>query len=273
MGFFDGVLICTDLDGTLLDENRQISRENQEAIAHFKAEGGKFTFVTGRLPCTAKRQWEMVRPNAPFGCGNGAAIYDYESGAYIWCQTLPEEAAQLAEAVRQAVPGVGIQYYSPDRVYFASENHLMAGMRARNGLPNLVCECARFPEQVIKILFGCEAELVPAVEQILKQHPLADRFDFIRSEPTLFELLPKGACKGAVLPRLAEHLGISPRKIVAVGDYYNDVSMLQQAGLGIAVENAVPEVKAAADHVTVSNRQHAIARIIRDLEQGILKLD
>lgn len=83
MGKFDGTLFCTDLDGTLLNSKKDISRENREAIEYFKSEGGLFTFVTGRMPYTSMEMYEMVRPNAPFGCINGGGIYDPTKGG-LW---------------------------------------------------------------------------------------------------------------------------------------------------------------------------------------------
>ena len=77
MGKFDGFLICTDLDGTLLRNDKSVSEENRKAIAYFKQEGGLFTFITGRMPYYAAESYEVAQPNAPFGCINGGAIYDY----------------------------------------------------------------------------------------------------------------------------------------------------------------------------------------------------
>ena len=95
-------------------------------------------------------------------------------------------------------------------------------------------------------------------------------FNFEQLEKALYEILPKGISKGSVLPKLAEYLGIDMRRTVAVGDYNNDISMLKSAGVGIAVANATPEAKAAADFVTVSNEENAIAKIISDIECGII---
>ena len=83
--------------------------------------------------------------------------------------------------------------------------------------------------------------------------------------------MPQGVCKGTVIPRLADILGIDMKKTVAVGDYYNDVSMIKAAGVGVAVANAVDEAKAAADYITVSNEESAIAHIIYDIEKGNIK--
>ena len=77
MGKFDGFLICTDLDGTLLRNDKTISPENLQAIAYFKQEGGFFTFVTGRMPFFVSHVYDRIKPNAPIGCINGGGLYDY----------------------------------------------------------------------------------------------------------------------------------------------------------------------------------------------------
>ena len=96
----------------------------------------------------------------------------------------------------------------------------------------------------------------------------AHLFDFIRSERTLYEILPKGANKGTALCKMAELLGIKQERTIAVGDYNNDISMIKAAGAGFAVANAVDEVKAVADHITVSNNESAIAAIVDRLDKG-----
>ena len=118
-------------------------------------------------------------------------------------------------------------------------------------------------------IFGTTSEeTMQALERFLRTHPRADEFDFIRSEQTLFEILPKGTNKGILLPHFEKILGVKKENIIAIGDYHNDIGMLRAAGLGVAVANAVPEAKAAADLVTVSNDEHAIAAIIGGLDSG-----
>ena len=68
---FEGILICSDLDGTLLRADKSVSKENLEAIRYFQREGGRFTFITGRVPEAARKIYEAVRPNAAIGCFNG----------------------------------------------------------------------------------------------------------------------------------------------------------------------------------------------------------
>ena len=270
---FEGILICTDLDGTLLREDKSISKENLQAIEHFKSQGGIFTFITGRMPYFVTNICEAIKPNAPFGCINGGGLYDYSADAYVWHQTLPREAFELVEYAMQMLPSLGYHVNTFKRTYFIAENSSMAEFRRLTGLPNLVCGYRDIDEPIAKVVFGDEdVAVIERLDALLHAHPLADCFDFIRSEKTLYEILPKGMHKGVALQKMCEHLGISMEKTVAVGDYNNDVGMLREAKCGVAVANATAEAKAVADYVTVSNEEHAIAKIIRDIEEGKILL-
>ena len=90
MGKFDGILICSALDGTLLRNDKTISEENREAIEYFKREGGYFTFITGRMYFTARPLYEMVKPNAPIGCINGGGVYDHINNKFLHITTVPD---------------------------------------------------------------------------------------------------------------------------------------------------------------------------------------
>ena len=269
MGRFDGILICTDLDGTLLNSEHRISKENLEAIEYFKREGGFFTFVTGRMPFFVSNMYEAVQPNAPYGCVNGGGLYDHRRQAYIWTREMPRSVMSLIQSVDEHFPGVGIQVNTFHHTYFCKENLTMEQFRAATGLPNLVRNYEDVDEPIAKIVFGSESdEEILEIHDHLFSHPLASNFDFIRSERTLYEILPKGSGKGTSIVQLCRHLNLDPHKTIALGDYNNDISMFQEAEVGIAVSNACPEALEAADYVTVSNDEHAVCQVIRDLEAG-----
>lgn len=269
---FDGILICTDLDGTLLNSKSVVSAENSEAIEYFKSRGGRFTFITGRMPYYARQAYEMVRPNAPIGCINGGGIYDFCAEKYVWTNTLPHRAIELAKYADENIEGLGIQAVCFDKTFFWRENAAMERFRRITSLENFVCSLDDLHEPMAKIIFGDDdPEKMRRVATLLASHPMADSFDFIASEAALYEILPKNTNKGNVLPRLAAHLGIDMSRTIALGDYNNDVEMLRRAHLGIAVANACEEARAAADMITVSNDEHAIAKIISDLDCGKLK--
>lgn len=273
MGIFDGILICTDLDGTLLRNDKSVSVENRNAIEYFQREGGIFTFVTGRMPFYSAEAYRLARPNSPFGCINGGGVYDFEAGRYIWRQGIDARVVELMRAVDAALPDVGIVASTFEHTYFCKENSATVSFRARTRLPELICDYREIREPMAKVIFAtdCEEELMQ-VASLLRAHPLAEHFNFLRSERTFFEVLPSGVDKGVAITHLAEHLGISLKRTVALGDYDNDIAMFRAAGLGIAVANSCQAAIDAADAVTVSNEEHAVARVIYDLADGKYKL-
>lgn len=273
MGKFDRILICTDLDGTLLGSDKRVSAENRRAIEYFTSQGGAFTFVTGRPACITRDIYEMVHPNVPFACFNGGAIYDGAKQEYLWKSILAENSTELVDYVLDNIPYLGIQYNTADDIYFYRDNSASVNFRMITGWPFVEKHHSQIDEPLMKIIFThSDPELLKAAEDKISAHPIAAQFSFVKGASELFEMLPKGNGKWLGLTKLAELLGIDMRRTIALGDYDNDISMLKAAGVGIAVANALEEAKAAADRITVSNDEHAIAVTIDELDRGIIKL-
>ena len=269
MGKFDGILICTDLDGTLYKNDKTISEKNREAIAHFKREGGSFTFITGRMPYYSRDAFNAANPNVPYGCINGGGLYDGAENKYIWTKEISRSVIELIEHIDECFSDVGIQICCFDRTLFARENNTTVRFRHLTGLPNIVCDYRSVTEPIAKVIFCTDDEdKLLSIERALYEHRLSSEFDFIRSERTLFEILPRGVDKGLALRKLSEHLGIEMARTVAIGDYDNDAPMLRVAGCGVAVSNASRAALDAADIVTVSNEEDAVASVIYNIEDG-----
>ena len=269
MGKFDGILICTDLDGTLLKNDKTVSCENIEAIEYFKHEGGLFTFVTGRMPYYVGSILEQIKPNAPIGCVNGGGLFDHIQKKYLWKSVMPDGVLELVKCIDDKFQDVGIQVCTFEKTYFCKENITMKNFRKVTKVENNVCHYQDVKAPIAKIIFGSENndELLE-IKDALSEHPLSDEFYFIRSGRTLYEVLPKGICKGTTVKKLCETLDIDINKTIALGDYNNDIPMLDAARIGIAVSNACPDALNAADFVTVSNEENALEKVICDLESG-----
>ena len=104
MGKFDGILLCSDLDDTLLTTDKHISDDNKRMIEYFKQEGGKFTFATGRIPHGAKLMLKYIEPNAPMVCFNGAGIFDHRTDELLWRMALDDDAVKVMEFVDKNFP-------------------------------------------------------------------------------------------------------------------------------------------------------------------------
>ncbi len=269
MGKFDGILLCTDLDGTLLTEDKRVSDENKRAIEYFKSEGGYFTFITGRITYGARLMLEYVQPNIPIVCFNGAGIYDFDKDELIWGRYLDKDAAKVLEYVESRMD-IGIVVCIDDSVRLCKINKWVEKYFMDENPPFEKIDYRNITEPWKKVLMMLDSDDMNKIKKIIADSEFADTYDYTQSSPNYYEILPKGATKGTGLLRLAELTGIDRNKIIAVGDNENDMSMFNIAKIGVAVSNASDDVKAAADIITVSNEQHAIAQIISDLDNNII---
>ncbi len=271
MGKFDGMLLCTDLDDTLLTDNKQVSEKNRKAIDYFKSEGGLFTFSTGRVPMGARLILEYVVPNAPIVCFNGGGIYDFSENKMLWSRKLDSDAISAVEYVDRRLDFVGIEICTEEKIYFSKINAKVREHQVLEKLPDNDLDYHDIPEVWQKVLFMTEEHELNTVRRTISESPFADKYTFVQSSPWYYELLPKNSTKGDGLIQLGKLCGIDRSHIIAVGDNENDLEMVKMAGVGIAVENAIPIVKNSADYVTADNNSDAIAKVIYDLENGIIK--
>lgn len=268
MGKFDGILFCTDLDDTLLTKDKHVSKENREAIDYFIKQGGSFTFATGRIPYGARLMLDFVTINAPMVCMNGAGIYDAHKEELLWSLTLPPDAIKVVEWVDKTFPFAGIEVCAGENVYFCKSNRVVEEHKQHERLPDLYMDYHDFREDWYKTLFLQEADELPALKQAILSSGFAHQYTFVQSSPNYYEILPRGASKGNALAHLARMLKIPMERVIAIGDNENDLEMVEVAGLGVAVANAIAPLRDAADYITVDHESHAIAAIISALDSG-----
>lgn len=269
MGKFENILICTDLDGTLFNDDKEISDENRKMIEYFKSEGGLFCFVTGRTPKGAALIARAAKPNMPCVVFNGAGIYDFEKKQHIWTTGLDNKAGEVIKLVTDKLPNMGVIVPSDDDVYFCNEN-FMTDMyyKLTVGENKIVKNYWDIGDEWKKVIFADTPERLAEVKAIVDESSYKDKYFYVKSHDCLFEVLPLGINKSSGIKKLKEYCSLENRMIVAVGDGDNDADMLEFADIGVAMENATSAAKEAADYITVSCNEHAIARVISDLETG-----
>ncbi|MCH5209357.1 MAG: Cof-type HAD-IIB family hydrolase [Oscillospiraceae bacterium] len=267
MGIFDGLLLLSDLDDTLLTTDKRISEENTRAIEYFKSEGGLFTFATGRVPIGAKLLLDYIRPNAPMVCFNGAAVYDFNDNKILWSRSLGTEAVKVVEYIDKMFDFVGIEICTADKIYFSKVNNVVMDHQKAEKLPDNFLDYHEVKEEWIKVLFMTEADRLHEIKEAITASPFTKDYSFVQSDPRFYELLPKGVSKGEGLLRLADLLGINRTHTIGIGDNENDIELVRNAGTGIAVENAVEEVKRVADFITVDNNSHAIDAVVNAIKK------
>lgn len=279
MGKFDGVLIASDFDNTMVYTEGAlrsggpvpaISRENRDAIEYFMAQGGTFSVATGRALPSFASVMDGVPMNGPTVLFNGAAIYDFSRREYLVTAFLPDDVRPRIEEVVTDLPQVAVELYHDDNTIHAlNANDVTRRHMHITHAPTIeVGSMDQVPAPISKALFSTEEVHLPELLAYLKAQPWYNDYELVPSAVTLVELTAKGANKGGMVSRLAQLLGVRRENVLCVGDHANDVSMLTWAGEGYAPANAIPLVLDTPGVRRLPDcRENTIAALIRDLDR------
>lgn len=262
-------LICCDLDETLLTStDKSVSPRNREAVQRARAKGVKFVPSTGRgFSSIGKTLRELSLDGAADEYVislNGGAITEIGGEKLLYFEALPRKLAEELFA-RGVGYGIGMQVHTKDETLFYNltekERAFHSGRLEMKEFftPNLDFLKG---QDIAKIVFADPD--IPHLQEIEKElRPILGDVNVTYSSNRFLEFNHKGVSKGQGLLRLAEHLGIPCDETIAIGDNYNDVSMIQTAGLGVCVQNASDEIKVLSDYVTkATHDEDAIAEVI-----------
>lgn len=249
MGKFDGILLCTDLDGTYTHDG-EVCADNAEYVSYFQKHGGLFTVVTGRLyPYIAQLAGPV--PNVPVISHQGCVIYDLRKKEVLEDHKLPKGFDAVNEYILSLGPF--------ETVNMSLLTHTVL---RRKGEP--------FDENAVfyKGVTVCPTREDAALLHASLRERFCDRCDVYFGWSTGVEYLAKGVSKGSALLHLRKRLGSSVKTVYAFGDSESDTTMFSAADVGCAVENASEVTKEAADIVLCNYRNGALAQLIRALDEG-----
>lgn len=259
-------VLVLDIDGTLANSQKDITPATKTGIQAILMKGHPCVLASGR-PAPGMRRYEHELELEKYGgyllSQNGARILASRTGQVIYEKALPLEIMPgLYEFAREN--SCGLATHKGNMVISAFVPDEYVSLEARiNGMP--IQQVGNFGDYVdfksYKCFMTAEGEKAAVLERRL-QSIYGDRAAIYRSEPFFIEIVPKGVDKGDSLRRLMEHMGIPREDVVCCGDGFNDISMIQYAGVGVAMGNAQQEVKAAADYVTATNDEDGIAQVI-----------
>ncbi|WP_159886344.1 Cof-type HAD-IIB family hydrolase [Paenibacillus puerhi] len=238
-------LIALDMDGTLLTEEKTISEENRAAILAAEDAGIKVVFATGRGLQSALPYAVELGLESPLVTVNGGEVWKTPDELLERHTLKAEQVSRMHELAVQYDPWFWA--YSVSGI-FNKENWQDVGK----------------VEEREWLKFGYYTENLESLLTIRDQLEKTDLFEITNSHPCNIELNPKGVSKASGLHRLCELYGIGMSQVIAMGDSQNDIAMIREAGLGVAMGNAQEEVKGLADMVTLSNEEHGVAKIIRE---------
>ena len=256
MGKFSGYLICSDIDGTFYCP--EPDNENMQAVRYFIENGGKFTFITGRMADHLSKKGFLPIINAPVCLCNGGIIYDYATDRILRCSALEFTVQAFLDAIRKAPVSIKQLY-----IFYSDMSH---------------STCYESPEDIseedrkvcpAKLLckFYTEQQADAFKEYALQVPFFKDTF-ISKSWSFGVEFNAMDATKGHALKFIKEYLG-DIHTAVGIGDYENDLPLLQQADLAVAVENAQECLKDIADVIVKHYEQYAMKDLIAYLENKL----
>lgn len=257
------VVLVTDLDGTLLTSEKKISDADAGAINRFRKLGGRFTVATGRTVQTFEQYRTMLDVSMPIIMYNGAGIYDYGKGEFLYTAPLPAEAKAYTAEILADMQELGGEVLRTDGTYvFKNTDYQQLHVSLCNIVPNYM-ELDDIPDgEWLKVLFSMAPEDVPYLEMLARRKNFSG-VGFVQTADILYEMLPEGVSKGAALAKYRQLAGMEDCTFVAVGDFDNDIEMLIEADLGACPSNAEDSVKSRADLVLDnSNDTGAVAELI-----------
>lgn len=265
-------IIALDLDGTLTNSEKIITPRTFDTLMKAQREGVRLVLASGRPTfgiAALANQLQLADYGGYVLSYNGGRIIDWCEKTVIFSQVVDQKLVPILYdfAEKAQLP---IVTYLPDAILASkNEGEYLAEEARINGMPVVVAQ--NFVEEAMQIAGGSTKFLIPGEPELLIQlesemkAALSEQMEVFRSAPFFLELPPKGIDKAQSLQRLLTHLGLERESLMAFGDGFNDLSMIQFAGQGVAMANAVEEVKSIADFVTTSNEEDGIAHALEQL--------
>lgn len=264
-------LIASDLDGTLLDSNSRLSDRTRRTLAAAAEQGIVILPATGRPGCAVPDEIRKLPGVRYIMTSNGASVYDMQTGQNVYevnlgLDRITEIRARLADFdvwTEISISGISYvegKYYNNVSAYISNEHTQHYLTDTRTPVESLDEVMLADRDHLEKICFFFKDEEIK--KQAMTAFGHMDGVDAVDAVKTNFEISDRNATKGEALKAMAGLLGIPMNATAAFGDGMNDRTMIMEAGIGFAMENAGEDVKAAADHITLSNDDDGVASAI-----------
>ncbi len=260
-------LIVLDIDGTLLNSQKIITEKTKEYIKKATEKGVQFVIASGRPPTGIFPLAKEIGLDKTNGY-----ILAYNGGTCINCETMEVlyetfiKHTEMPTIYKYAMEhNIPLMTYKDDLLYISTEPTKYIEIEVKNS--SLIKRKSEdfnvdidfdFP----KVLYTDHGEVLDQHESAIKE--LLPNLEVFRSCPHFLEVCPKGTHKATGIKQITEILGIKQEEVIAIGDGFNDVSMIEFAGLGVAMDNAHDDVKAIADYVTASNDEDGVCKVIEE---------
>lgn len=256
-------LIVSDLDDTLLGDDLIISERNKEVISEAMKSGYMFTIATGRATEAAVTYANELNITLPIITYQGACIYDCSKNEYIHSDEL--EKSKILSVIEYAEKNnIHCNIYTDGVIYIKEHNKWSEYYGKLSKELEKVCVGSLLDfdfDKTIKLILIDDYDKLETIKTEVEEL-VNDKINIFYSKSNFIEITNEKATKGNAVEKLAQMYGIDMKDVIAIGDSYNDLTMIQRAGLGVCMENGRDDVKKAADYITLSNEDNGVAEAI-----------
>lgn len=261
-------ILVLDIDGTLTNSNKEISPKTLEAILKIQERNHTVVLASGRPTPGITALADKLKLSHYGGyilSYNGAKIINCKTGEIIYQRVLPTDIIPNLHAAAKSYQ-VGIISYEGDHVITDMEiDEYMIKEAKINNIP--IKKITDFPNYinfpVHKCLMTGHGNRLAEIEPLMKEQ-FGEHVNIYRSEPFFLEIMPPNIDKANSLKELLKYLNLSNEQMISCGDGFNDLSMIEYAGMGVAMANAQEIVKNAANYITLSNDEDGVAHVIKE---------
>lgn len=265
-------ILALDLDGTLTNSKKEITKPTLDALIEIQEAGKKVVLASGRptkgvVPLA--RQLHLEDYGSYILSFNGGRITDCRTGKAIYNKILPPDCAkEVYEMVLKYKDlGIDILTYTPEHILSGIKVNQYTELESRINHMPVIDTSANFldviPADPNKFLITGAPEVLDTLRKELIEHFHTYLYIYC-SDPFFLEIMPAGIDKAHSLLKLLTSIGLTADQMICCGDGYNDLTMIETAGLGVAMANAQPAVREKADYITKSNDEDGVLHVINE---------
>lgn len=269
-------LILSDMDGTLLTDDKKVTLGTKEAIDTLHRANLNFTIATGRIYPAARMYADDLGITTPLICCNGAVIINPQTHEVLYGKPLEWEAAKEIVRICKAY-GVYYHLYDKDTIYSETLEKVILYFRK---VSEILPEGYKIHTQVIddvEALFnqttvykiGIYYDNTEKASEMRRELEALPGINGFKATEVMYDCMAEGVDKGTALEALCHILKVDIKETIAFGDNENDLEMIKKAGLGVAMGNAEAFVKDIADHITETNEEEGVRVVIENLFKHI----
>ncbi len=257
-------LMAVDMDGTLLNPDSIITPYTEKTVKQAIEKGLVFTLCTGRPLQGVKKYVDQLGLDCPVITYNGAVIAHSKTGEILFSQTMDTDEARRVYSLAKQKNTMFI-LWSRNRLYASEISEKTAFYEGITSTKASLIEDfeAILADGITKMLWYDDADVLDSWIKEFKTMGF-ENTTFTKSRAYFLEFFSNKTSKAVAMEKLGEYYGISREEMIAVGDQTNDLPMIEYAGMGVAMGNAVDAVKAVADYITVTNSEDGVAKVITE---------